>query len=602
MSGPVSGHRECWDFDAADVFDQFIDVAHAAGLGAVVDRLRAGYEDQTPGGGRRWLVTYPAAVEWKDCTLARRPGRDGEPPVKTLIELPTFAIVAPSHGRTHKTGRPYVRVTGGFDTIASYTAGERTALMTLARSFDAMPKARASETPHTAPAAAGARPGDAYTARTTWSDLLIPAGWTVVFERDGTTYWRRPGKSFGISATTNHGDSDLLYVFSASTPFTPDRGYSRFGAYAVLDHGGDFAAAARALAKAGYGEARGHTAPPPTRGHASPAPTMATQTMAFTRPAVNVECGEAILAPLPGVPYSGWFNRGAVHAIGGSSGAGKTTLMLDILRRGRRGEAVLGHVGQRHDFLVIFADRGKVSNRETFERMGIDPATFPVAHIDGVPHGPTSVARIEAAVEACDEIPAAVFVEGADMLVEDPSKPAVVTEFMAALLRIAEHYGLAVILSVGAGKAKPKEGYALKRDQLFGSIMWSRRSDTVLVLTIDGDGTTPRRHLAVLHRNAPAETFDLEYQNGLLVPTTPLASTTNDDLLAWFREAETFTARQFRAAFQRFSGHRAAELLDGYVKLRTLRAKTKNDRTHYIYRSGTESGDVPRKTGRLWRG
>ena len=146
VAGPVSGYRECWDYDAADVFDEFVDAAAAAGLGAVVERIRAGYEDQTPGGGRRWLVSHPADVEWKDCTLARRPGRDGEPAVKTLIELPTFAIVAPSHGRTHPSGRPYVRVTGSFDTIASYTADERTALLALARSFDAMPKPQVSET------------------------------------------------------------------------------------------------------------------------------------------------------------------------------------------------------------------------------------------------------------------------------------------------------------------------------------------------------------------------------------------------------------------------------------------------------------------------
>jgi hypothetical protein len=43
-------------------------------------------------------VTYPDDIDTQDLTLARRPGRDGEPPVKTLIELPTFAIVAPSNG------------------------------------------------------------------------------------------------------------------------------------------------------------------------------------------------------------------------------------------------------------------------------------------------------------------------------------------------------------------------------------------------------------------------------------------------------------------------------------------------------------------------
>jgi hypothetical protein len=62
------------------------------------------------------------------------------------------------------------------------------------------------------------------------------------------------GKTTGVSATTNVHDSDLLWVFSSSTAFTPARSYDRFGAYAVLDHGGDHAAAAAAaLAARGYG-------------------------------------------------------------------------------------------------------------------------------------------------------------------------------------------------------------------------------------------------------------------------------------------------------------------------------------------------------------
>ena len=78
----------------------------ASGLGDIVRRIETGYCDQTPGGGRRWIVHYPETVSWRDETLARRPGGDGEPNVKTLIELPTFAILAPSHGPTHPTSRP----------------------------------------------------------------------------------------------------------------------------------------------------------------------------------------------------------------------------------------------------------------------------------------------------------------------------------------------------------------------------------------------------------------------------------------------------------------------------------------------------------------
>jgi len=58
VAGAVSGHRECWDFDDAHVFEAFVEAATASGLGAVVARIRAGYEDRTPGGGVRWIVTY----------------------------------------------------------------------------------------------------------------------------------------------------------------------------------------------------------------------------------------------------------------------------------------------------------------------------------------------------------------------------------------------------------------------------------------------------------------------------------------------------------------------------------------------------------------
>jgi hypothetical protein len=47
----------------------------------------------------------------------------------------------------------------------------------------------------------------------------------------------------------------LLYIFSSSAaPFEPGKTYSKFEAFAVLNHGGDFASAARSLANDGYGE------------------------------------------------------------------------------------------------------------------------------------------------------------------------------------------------------------------------------------------------------------------------------------------------------------------------------------------------------------
>ncbi len=55
-----------------------------------------------------------------------------------------------------------------------------------------------------------------------------------------------------MSATTNHDGHDLLYVFSTSTAFESEKGYTKFSAYALLNHQGDFSAAARALVERGY--------------------------------------------------------------------------------------------------------------------------------------------------------------------------------------------------------------------------------------------------------------------------------------------------------------------------------------------------------------
>jgi hypothetical protein len=94
------------------------------------------------------------------------------------------------------------------------------------------------------------RPGDRFNRETDWATILQPAGWTrVPFNGDGER-WRRPGKDDGVSATAAGGGYDLLFVFSSNAPpFEPRTSYTKFGAFALLEHGGDYGAAASALAK-----------------------------------------------------------------------------------------------------------------------------------------------------------------------------------------------------------------------------------------------------------------------------------------------------------------------------------------------------------------
>jgi hypothetical protein len=110
-------------------------------------------------------------------------------------------------------------------------------------------------------ATAGERPGDHFNTRVSWGDILKPHGWDVFRSTSGgATYWSRPGKKpAGVSASTGFckgpSGSDLLYLFSTSAvPFEAETSYSRFAAYALLNHRGDFRAATRALGLAGYGK------------------------------------------------------------------------------------------------------------------------------------------------------------------------------------------------------------------------------------------------------------------------------------------------------------------------------------------------------------
>lgn len=94
----------------------------------------------------------------------------------------------------------------------------------------------------------GDGPADRFCAAHRWADVL--KGWTVASgngEDDGSA-WAHPSASGPVSATIRHG---LLFVYSTSTPFeetTPDdpHGYTKFRAWATLEHHGDLSAAARA--------------------------------------------------------------------------------------------------------------------------------------------------------------------------------------------------------------------------------------------------------------------------------------------------------------------------------------------------------------------
>ena len=262
VTGAVSGGLEALDFDSPRIFARWLShVEDDADLAPLYERVSWGYLEQTPNGGWHLLYRCPEQIEGNQ-KLARVPV-DGPERVKTLVETRGeggLIIVEPSRGPVHPSGRPYMRKLGGVASLATISAIERQRLLASIRVFDEMPPmgevrpgaAISAPSPSFATQGDAARPGDLFNAQASWEEVLCPHGWEPVETIGEVTYWRRPGKTVGVSATTNYGGSDLLYVFTTSSCFDAEKGYSKFRAYAILTHGADFSAAARALAEQGY--------------------------------------------------------------------------------------------------------------------------------------------------------------------------------------------------------------------------------------------------------------------------------------------------------------------------------------------------------------
>jgi hypothetical protein len=351
IGGQVSGNLEILDFDRPDRFAAFAEAAHALGLGDVLSRMKAGYFEESPNGNHVLYRCTEIASNTKlaltydlDAQGNRKLTEQGTPLLKVLIETRGeggYCIIAPSAGTVHETGKPYVLLSGSLETIATITPEERADLLALARTFDELEREPQEEPRVTPTPASGERPGDLFNAKATWADVLV--GWTKCYETGGVTHWRRPGKDRGTSATTNFQGSDLFYCFSSSTGFEVERGYSKFSAYALLNHAGDYHAAAQALGTLGYGNGYSYAADfsdiedeaPPHQEKEQPGARARTDEP--PPPRMHPGTYEPILIKATDVTpelvhylWAPYFPLKKIALVGGDGGVGKTFLMLAV--------------------------------------------------------------------------------------------------------------------------------------------------------------------------------------------------------------------------------------------------------------------------------
>ncbi|MCK6478105.1 MAG: DUF3987 domain-containing protein [Phycisphaerales bacterium] len=265
VCGRVSGNLEMIDFDLAGAAFEPWRARVEAVCSGLIDRLVV---ETTPSGGRH--VAYrcsdpvcgnmklaqrsfdaPGAdpIEVAGKRFTPRKGVDGcWRAVATMIETRGeggMFLCAPSNG--------YVLEAGDLAALPVIKSEERECLLACAWELNEAqhlvedgprPKASSASSP------GELKPGDDFNQRGDVRDLLVEHGWTRVSGGENE-HWARPGKDRGCSATLKGG---VFYVFSTNAPpFEDGRGYSLFAVYSLLKHDGDFAAAARALRREGFG-------------------------------------------------------------------------------------------------------------------------------------------------------------------------------------------------------------------------------------------------------------------------------------------------------------------------------------------------------------
>ncbi len=231
-------HLCCIDIDAKHsrgLSEEFAKRAQSTGI----DTSRILIQGTPNGGGAHYIFFSPHPV--KTQVLARNGKRQG------IIETRAdgaYIIAAPSRG--------YEVRQGSFDAIPVLSKEEVHELLELARSFGTPEELPPWKQP-SLDAGDDSLPGNDFNMRgeADFFALLRSHGWHT--HDKNAVIWRRPGKDGGQSATWNHVPGKFFVFTSSAPPFDPGRGYTPFAVFAMLEHDGDFKAAARALQERGYG-------------------------------------------------------------------------------------------------------------------------------------------------------------------------------------------------------------------------------------------------------------------------------------------------------------------------------------------------------------
>ena len=150
----------------------------------------------------------------------------------------------------------YTYIQGDPGNIPTITPEDRDILFSISKSFNELEeiKPKVNTTTSTTYNSTGLSPFEDYNQRGDIVGLLKSKGWRVVNQKGERINLLRPGSTDSKTSGNYHTGLRVLRVFSSSTEFNPNKGYSPSQVFSLLECNGDNKLTYRRLLDLGYGE------------------------------------------------------------------------------------------------------------------------------------------------------------------------------------------------------------------------------------------------------------------------------------------------------------------------------------------------------------
>jgi len=216
-----------------------------------------------------------------------------------------------------------------------------------------------------------------------------------------------------------------------------------------------------------------------------------------------------------------------VHLVGGPSGAGKTSLTMQLLKDLRLNQLIFGKQSHSVPLVYVACDRSLEATKRTITRLGVT-LDFPIISLIGsgikrdIDNVVSNALRLEPNMRLLVIDAIGALTPGGKI-----NDYQVVGDFLIHCSEICRAKGITVKGLGHSTKVKEGEDFKNPRQKFLGSVAWGGFSETMIYIepSDPSNPTDPNRTIMVLPRNSPSLVLEYAFdQLGRLVPAGDISA------------------------------------------------------------------------------